>query len=164
MTSIDAGWRITLLFGLLLIGGCTAVGGSNTGGGEDMCEELMQADRDFASAVEKGGLEAWMSHFAPDACRPELGGDNVQGLENIRALDQELLSNENVLLVWEPTSAGVFADGEHGFTTGRFELSSLGDGQREVQGTGSYVSVWRRIDGEWKVILDTGAPDPPETD
>ena len=128
-----------------------------------MSEELMQADRDFALATEERGIDGWMSYFAEDAARPELGGEVVRGLEDIRALDSAMFANEDVLLTWAPVSAGSFEGGEHGFTTGRYELLKLGgDGENEVLGTGRYVSIWRRVQGEWKVILDTGTPDPPE--
>ncbi len=153
--------RIVLLFVLLL--GCASTQEDRTDGGVDMIEELMQADRDFALATEERGIDGWMSFFAEDAARMELGGKAVRGLEAIRTMDGEMFASEDVLLTWSPVSARVFEDGRHGFTTGSFELLKLGgDGTHEVLGTGSYISIWRRVEGAWKVILDTGAPDPPE--
>ena len=58
---------------------------------------------------------------------------------------------------------GAFADGKHGFTTGRSRSVQMTDAGEEVRWTGAYVTWWRKgDDGKWKVILDTGAADPPK--
>ncbi len=80
-----------------------------------------------------------------------------QGIEAIRARDSSLMNNPEYLLRWEPTNAGVFADGSHGFTTGHGELvrrTPPGD----TAWAGHYVTIWRRESGgQWRVILDTGS-------
>ena len=56
--------------------------------------------------------------------------------------------------MWKPTDAGAFADGRHGFTTGRSALlSAAGD----TLYAGVYLTMWRVEAGRWRVILDTGA-------
>jgi ketosteroid isomerase-like protein len=127
--------------------------------------ELMEADRAFAKAAADKGLDGWMSVFTDDAVRiSPLGGKASAGKDAIRKLDASLFADPKRLLVWEPIDAGVFADGKHGFTTGRAKVNDRAAGDK----AGSpwpvkYVTFWRKgEDGRWKVILDTGASDPPK--
>lgn len=125
---------------------------------------LMAADRAFAVAAAKHGLEGWMAAFAPDAVRLPLGGKAVQGLPAVREADSGLFADSTRRLVWEPTDAGLFRDNRHGFTTGTSAFVRLSGG--EIEDTlfaGRYITIWRLNDqGHWKVILDTGVTDPPQ--
>ena len=95
-----------------------------------------------------------MEFYADDAVRLRMGRTTVQGLDAVRAYDAGLFADATTRLVWEPTDAGAFADGRHGFTTGRSALlSASGD----TLYAGVYVSMWRLDGGRWRVILDTGA-------
>lgn len=120
-------------------------------------EALMAADRAFADSTAARGLDGWMSFFASDAVRLEMGGDFAQGLDAIRSRDSTLMNNPDYLLRWEPANAGTFADGTHGFTTGHGELVRRGP-PGDTAWSGRYVTIWRRdTDGRWRVILDTGS-------
>lgn len=122
---------------------------------------LLAADRAFAQAADRDGLEGWLAAFHPEAVRLMPGADPVVGLEAIRRFDAALFADPDRRLVWEPTDGHVFADGRTGFTRGRYEVLALG----AVAQRGSYLTFWQRVpDGSggerWAVIFDTGSPDP----
>jgi ketosteroid isomerase-like protein len=126
---------------------------------------LMDADRAFARATAEKGLDGWMGFMADDAVRVRpLGGKAYVGKDAVRKLDAPLFADPNRRLVWDPTDGGAFADGNHGFTTGRARLlARSADGKDDVAWSGAYVTWWRKDrDSRWKVILDTGADDPPK--
>lgn len=130
----------------------------------DAKTELMDADRAFAKATGEKGIDGWMSFMADDAVRVQpLGGKATVGKAAVRELDAVMFKDPKRKLLWEPTDGGAFADGKHGFTTGRSRSVQVTDKGEEVRWTGAYVTWWRRgDDGKWKVILDTGAADPPK--
>jgi ketosteroid isomerase-like protein len=126
----------------------------------DVEQQLIEADRAFARAAAERGIEGWVSYFTPDAVRSDMGGGVFRGLQAIREHDGPMFANPAVRLEWDPTDAGVFEDGRHGFTRGRYEIVLReGDGPPVVLSRGSYLSIWRLDEGGWKVILDTGSPD-----
>jgi len=127
-------------------------------------DDLLESDRAFARDSAEQGLDGWVSWFSDDAARFTPGGDVVRGLEAIRERDAPIFADPAVRLVWEPTDGGLFDDGDHGFTAGRYEVIRFRDGSSsETISRGRYVSIWRRDDvGRWKVILDTGSADPPD--
>jgi ketosteroid isomerase-like protein len=145
-----------------LCGGCaTAI---NTGGSAGAATEsaLMQADRDFAVATHARGIDGWMSFYATDAIRIRYRDNMVKGYDEIRRFDAPNISDTTTILNWEPTDAYVYTGGSIGSTTGKYSVISrrTADAGKEL-GHGRYVTMWRREQGRWLVIMDTGYPDPP---
>ena len=123
-------------------------------------EDLLEADRAFDRVTTEEGLDGWMSYFAEDAVRLDLHGEVVRDLVAIREKDRAMFADPQVRLTWAPTDGGLFRDGEHGFTRGRYRVIRQDEEGPVVISQGAYLSVWRRENGAWKVILDTGAADP----
>lgn len=122
--------------------------------------ELMAADRAFANETAERGLDGWMAYMAESAVMLP-GPQPVRGFSNVREFMLPALESENFSLAWEPTEAEVSADGNLGYTFGRYERKvTLEDGE-EQSVTGNYVTIWRRqADGRWKVVFDMGNDDP----
>jgi len=116
---------------------------------------LMQADRQFDLDTASGGAQAWVSYFAPNGVML-LGNDPaISGHDEILKAMQGALATST--LRWQPTRAGFIVPDQLGFTTGRYQSQRQGAPVRP----GTYMTVWRRQDdGQWKVIFDTGIPDP----
>ncbi len=126
----------------------------------DIIESLKEADRQFAADTARRGLDGWISAYASDAVRLELGGEIVQGTEAIRKADAKLFADPQTQLRWQPTHAAVFADNQQGVTTGNYQVvrTAADSDQSAVIARGHYVSIWRRTPAGWKVMLDTGCP------
>lgn len=119
--------------------------------------DLFAADRAFARDTAARGLDGWLAWLTEDAARVPLGGSEVpRGKAAIAASDGPSFAPGSPELRWDPTAAGLFADGVTGYTTGRYEVVTAAG---EVVARGAYVSLWRREHGEWRVFLDTGASD-----
>jgi ketosteroid isomerase-like protein len=119
-------------------------------------EAILAADQAFADSTDRRGLDGWMAWMTDDAVRLEMGGRVAVGRQAVRAFDAPLFADSTVVLRWTPTDAGAFADGSHGWSTGRGALV-----RRTAPDTlwqGGYVTFWRRDSaGAWRVILDTGS-------
>ena len=124
-------------------------------------EQLIKADKAFANETEQRGLEGWLSYYAEDAVRLELkSGTHAQGIKGIRGMDAPMFADRTIKLRWDPQSCGLYRTGDLGFTTGTYEVVKIAAAaEDEVLSTGRYLTIWRRDGQQWKVILDTGAPD-----
>jgi len=66
-------------------------------------------------------------------------------------------------LIWTPTDAVMGPSGDMGYTWGHFEGHSKDANGFPVTTKGRYMTIWRKgADGQWKVVLDAGANEPPE--
>lgn len=120
-------------------------------------EAILAADRAFNDSTSAHGLDGWMSFYAADAVRLRLGEQAVQGTEAVRRFDAPIFADTSIVLVWTPVDAGTFANGSHGFSTGKGAMVRRASPSDTVW-QGQYVTIWRReTDGRWKVILDTGS-------
>lgn len=70
------------------------------------------------------------------------------------------VAESNDKLVWQPVVAMVSDSGDLGFTTGPFQQYQNRTDEQPV-GAGSYVSVWKKENGQWKVVLDICIGHPP---
>jgi ketosteroid isomerase-like protein len=67
-----------------------------------------------------------------------------------------LLPEAGRALTWRAAMADVSSSGDLGYTYGTFELWSRGVTLQR----GSYVRVWKKLRGTWKVVADVMSPDP----
>lgn len=120
----------------------------------------MQADRDFNKVTQTKRAEGWLSYFSLDeAAIPD---PPTVGKQAITERYQKLFSNPDFALTWEPIKAEVFAAGNVGYTTGRYKSRFKNKAGKWVEGTGRYITVWRKQDdGSWKIVTDMGGPDGP---
>ena len=154
--SRSAGW---IAIGIALALACSAKPSRYT-----LEQELLDADRAFLQASVEDGLEGWLSFFTDDALRVDLHGQTTVGLEAIRIGDAPLFEPGGLRLRWEPAEAFAFTGGNGGMTRGRYTLSHdtpAGEGAGDIVAEGTYLTLWRRENGRFKVYLDTGAPDLP---
>lgn len=120
--------------------------------------ELIAADRRFSASVQRSGLAAWITAFAPSG-RMIADGQSYVGPEGIRRAMLPVFADTTFSITWDPNYAEVAASGDLGYTVGRYERRSRAEGETVVN-SGTYLTVWRRQeDGSWKVKADIGNPD-----
>ncbi len=123
-------------------------------------EALLKADRDFNTATQENRLEGWMQAFDEDAVIQQ--AKPVVGKEAIRVVEKEQWGDPNFHLTWSPDEAYPMPNGKMGYTRGHWVLTSKDEKGNPFKLTGQYLTVWRKNkQGEWKVIWDGGASDPP---
>jgi ketosteroid isomerase-like protein len=114
-------------------------------------KELRDADLDFAKQTAARRLEGWMDFFTDDASNIH-DGVTVTGQPALRAWYEPIFANKDFILTWAPTHAEAAKDGTLGYTYGNYEARN-----GAAVSHGMYVTVWRRVNGRWKVVLDLGS-------
>ncbi len=104
-------------------------------------KSLVKAETEFAETLAKKGTKSAYGDFAASdglVFRP----NPVNAREYYRA------QPEAKDVSWTPVYARVSRSGDWGFTTGPFKVGEDAYGQ--------YFSVWKAVDGRWKLALDLG--------
>ena len=120
-------------------------------------KQLRDADLAFAKQTAARGLEGWMDFFADDASTIH-DGKTVTGKPALRAYYAPVFANKDFSLTWTPSRAEAAKDGTLGYTYGDYEAKNGAAVSRGV-----YVTVWRRENGRWKVVLDLGSAARPQS-
>ena len=123
---------------------------------QEALKGLMDADRAFAKAAEKGSTSAYNGVLAESA---RLYREDLKP-----ALDREAihaaLANDPPTMTWEPSGAKVSRSGDLGSTYGIAKQRDDGAGGQWVSSQ-NYFRIWRKQPGgAWKVVLDVMTPRP----
>lgn len=112
--------------------------------------QIMQADKDFSAMTkEKGMKKAFMHYMAKEGVllRPEnmpiVGADAIEYISGVNDTDYAV--------DWKPLKADISGDGQMGYSYGIYEIAV---GDTIVKGT--YVNVWKKQNGEWRFVLNSG--------
>src|SRR6185369_14230433 len=113
---------------------------------------LLLVEKEFSNAAALNARTAYDALLANDA---RLLRENVEPAIG-KAAAGKLMPEAGRALTWEPAMADVSASGDLGYTYGKFELNTRGVTLQR----GSYVRVWKKLNGKWKVVFDVMSPDP----
>lgn len=120
--------------------------------------ELLQLDVQFSDETVKGGGKAFSSWFADDALTLNNGKQPMYGKANIAAAAG--WSPTEYELKWQPLGAQMGPSGDMGFTWGHYDGKGKDKNGAAVVLSGRYITVWKKVNGKWKVSLDASANEP----
>tara|TARA_B100000949_G_scaffold127368_1_gene112441 strand:- start:164 stop:550 length:387 start_codon:yes stop_codon:yes gene_type:complete len=120
----------------------------------EVTSELMEADKAYEAFNIEFGYKAASLEFIDfeDAFMIEAGEGFLTGKADIMAERQ--LDTVPSPVHWTPIGAKVSDSGDFGITWGTFLVDY------ETDTTGNYVTVWHKVDGDWKIVTDVAVDDP----
>ena len=109
---------------------------------------LMTVDHDWSQSAKDA--EKFASFLASDVSVYITGMPAIRGQAAVKDTFTKLLSAPGWGVQWTPGKAEVSGAGDIGYTTGTYQISPAGGGEK-----GKYVTVWKKqSDGTWKVAED----------
>lgn len=117
---------------------------------------LLEVERRFSqTSAELGARQSFLLYAAKDV---RLFRDDHQPFVGKMAA-ADALAMVTTDWTWTPSFAGVSISGDLGYSYGLYEL-------REKTGVlvekGNYARVWKKVLGDWKLVVDVANPLPPE--
>jgi len=149
-------WIVAVVLAVVAIAGCAAPPPPEIE--VDVVAEA-QAIRDLSAiwleaAKQRDGATI-DGMFAPDATTI-FDGKVLEGLAAIRAdRDLEWAEEPQGELDWTTSSVIVAASGDLAVERGSWTEQEIEDDGEEIS-NGEFVTVWTKIDGQWKVLIDAG--------
>jgi ketosteroid isomerase-like protein len=123
--------------------------------------ELLSLEGQFSAAVTSGGGRAFSSWFADDGITLNNGEPAVRGRLSIAAAAN--WDPAHYKLSWYAEGAQMGPSNDTGFTWGHYDATTLDKDGKATNTSGRYITVWKKVHGEWKVALDASANEPPPT-
>lgn len=117
---------------------------------KESLKTMVETEKAFAQmAKDKSVKEAFLQYLAPEAVVFEKG-------QAVNAVNHWQNTSFQEQLTWQPTWAGIANSGELGYTAGSWQSYN----QQKQTATGSFVTLWKKIDKNWKVLADIGVTHP----
>lgn len=122
---------------------------------------LFELEAKFAKDVLERGGAGFAAWFTEDGVA--LGNGAAPLIGKVAISKNANWSPKVYRLTWTPTDALMGPSGDMGYTWGHYEGKSKDANGNDVLVSGRYMTIWRRdSNGQWKVVLDAGATEPPE--
>lgn len=155
---IQTNYYFTCLVILSIIFGACSTNMQNDRGSADVDlsterETLMTLERTWSDLYSQGDVESIAEFLAEESVLLVPGQPPAVGRDRVLALTRELLATEatdEVSVSWKPDTAFVSSSADMAYDYGRSK-TTLPDGSIIE---GSYLVVWTKKDGEWKVAAD----------
>jgi len=110
---------------------------------------------EWLAAVQAKDVAATITVFAPDAITL-FDGQIRRGVGEIQAgMEKGQAENPDGQVTWTTTGVTVAASGDLAWETGDTTDDPDGAGEKPAS-AGSFSTVWKKIDGQWRVIADAG--------
>ncbi len=114
----------------------------------------------WREAINAQNLEACLEFYAPDAIEMQPNAPAIVGLPAIRAWFETGLLQPGISNFFEPDTIEVAVSGDLAYDRGTYRFAMETPNGR-VEDIGKYLMIWKRIDGEWKVVVDISNSDQP---
>lgn len=135
---------------LLVLGSCRSQNSEKESDPGLAIQELQRADQEFADFSRKYGMRKAFLEFIDD--EGVMMRDNSMPLRGAPAIQYiSSMNDSSVQLTWEPLGGDIAASGDLGYTYGIYEMKDSAYVQK-----GTYVTVWKKKEGKWKFVLDSG--------
>lgn len=116
--------------------------------------DLLKQETEFSNASALNARTAFESFLTDDA---RVLRQNAEPAISKSAAGK-FMPEAGRALTWQVAFTDVAVSGDLGYTYGSFELNTRGVTLQR----GSYVRVWEKVNGKWKVVADVMSPDPKE--
>ena len=126
-------------------------------------EAIRKIHEQWEDAIKTKDVDKYMSTFAPGAAAMNANAPACVGLPSIRkSLGTWFLDTTNFLDTFESTidTLEISSAGDLAYMRGHQELN-IGTAERIVEVTDKWVTIFRKINGEWKAIVDIWNSDMP---
>jgi uncharacterized protein (TIGR02246 family) len=152
------------LAGGLILAGCAAK--KEEAPAVDLAAEeqaIRARSAEWLAAAQAKDVAATMSVFAPDAITL-FDGEIRRGAAEIQAgQEKEIADAPDAQVTWTTTAVTVAGSGDLAWETGEVASDSDGAGP-EAAKSGAFSTVWKKIDGAWRVVADAGTMSAPATE
>jgi len=120
---------------------------------------LLARDAEWATTAKN--VDKYVEFFTPDGTVAVAGMPNVAGAKAIKDMLEPLVNSPGYDMKWKATRVAVASSGEIGYTAGTYAETTQNANGTPVTETGRFVTVWKKVDGVWKVAEDAAGPDAP---
>jgi uncharacterized protein (TIGR02246 family) len=118
---------------------------------------------EWLAAAQAKDIATTMTVFAPDAITL-FDGEIRRGSADIQAgMEQEQAETPDAQVTWSTDSVTIAASGDLAWETGQVASDPDGAGEKPAR-SGAFSTVWKKIDGQWKVVADAGTMSEPATE
>ena len=156
MTRLDARWILVSVVVVTLIG-CTGNQESKQSSVDTaaITAQIDSVNQAFAAAVAARDTDAVVALYADDARLMPAGMRRFDGRDSIRVAWGDFLKTPGLELTISGSEPIISQAGDMVVDVGRYSMKMNDAKGEQVEDIGKYVTVLKKVDGQWKIVVDT---------
>lgn len=120
---------------------------------------LLAADKAWSESTKDAAK--FVGFVASDGSMSLQGAPRITGESNLRQAYTQMSGAPGFALTWTADRAFVSASGDLGYTAGTSSITMNTAAGMPAVDKGKYVTVWKKVNGAWKVVEDTNSGNAP---
>ena len=124
--------------------------------GQQSADEKAVRDTEAAwsKAAQAKSVEQFASFYADDAAVFQPNAKVAKGKAAVRSAVADLFKPAGFALSFKTVTAAVSKSGDIAYTTGTYAMTMNDAKGKPVKDTGNYVTVYKKVGGQWKAVAD----------
>lgn len=118
---------------------------------------IVALDSGWMRHVIGKNVDSLMTYYAPDAVSYGFGAP-ATGTDKIRALYTEMVKATVTNPKINSNAVSFSDDGMMAFDHGTYEMTMTPPGGKASTQAGAFLNVWKRLDGQWKLVAEMSTP------
>ena len=121
-------------------------------------EKIQALSNQWTAAIIAKDVDKIITTYAPDAVQLQGGFQAISGRDEIRKWYLTWVNDSSLAYTALTVTIEVASSLDLAYERGTysFNIHTPKGLEKEI---GKYVTIWKKINGEWKAIIDTGTPD-----
>jgi ketosteroid isomerase-like protein len=124
---------------------------------------IRDMDAQWLKAAQERNVAAEAAMFASDGVAYRAHVEPLVGpAANQAYITKDYADNPKLVAAWTTDSVQVAESGDLAIQTGEYHFTGIGP-KGDGEDKGRFLTVWKKVGGEWKVAYDMGSTTIPET-
>jgi len=119
---------------------------------------IIALDSAWMRNVMAKNVDSLMTYYAPDAVSYGFGSAPASGTDQLRASYTEMVKSAMSNPMITPGAVEFSDDGTMAYDHGTYSMTVTPPGGKRSNQTGAYLNVWKKINGQWKLIAEMSTP------
>jgi uncharacterized protein (TIGR02246 family) len=119
---------------------------------------IIALDSAWFRNVMSRNVDSIMTFYTPDAVSYGFGTAPASGTDQVRALYTEFVKASITNPKINSNSAKFSDDGMMAYDYGTYTMTVTPPGGKASTENGAYLNVWRKVDGQWKLVAEMSTP------
>lgn len=122
--------------------------------------QILAADSAYGRALQSKNLDSLMIYYDPSVVSLTEGMKPVKGTADLRTSYAQVLKSNPRDLQFQSGAVNFSNDHSMAWDWGTFSGTMDGPKGKPAKGTGSFVNVWKNVDGRWLIVVEISNSSP----
>jgi len=121
-------------------------------------EKIQELSHQWTTAINAGDIDRIINLYSTDAVQMQGGSQAIIGHDAIRKWYESWVTDPELSYSATTVKIDIASSLDLAYERGTYSFNQTTP-KGPIKEIGKYLTIWKKLGGEWKAIIDTGTPD-----